>query len=58
MYKGNTFELKEQPQLYMGNPPLTIGKFYKVKDVDGSNFIIDDDEGNECSIGSCRFRLG
>jgi hypothetical protein len=53
--KGNFFELKERPQLYFGNPTLTVGKKYLVKDIDGSNFIIDDDDNHEVSIGSCRF---
>ncbi len=57
MFKGNTYVLIEQPNLYMGNPPLTIGKSYLVKDCNGSCFVIDDDEGNECFIGSCRFSL-
>ena len=55
MFKGKYFVLIEEPQFYMGNPPLTIGKKYLVKDIDGSCFVIDDDEGNECRIGSCRF---
>ncbi len=49
--------LIEHPQLYMGNPPLTLGKSYVVKHKDGSCFVIDDDDGNECTIGSCRFSI-
>ena len=56
-YRGVAVCLKQQPNLYMGNPPLTIGKEYTVKDVEGSNFWICDDEGNPTSIGSCRFDL-
>ncbi len=49
--------LIELPQLKFGTPKLTIGNKYIVKDVDGSNVIILDDENESCSIGSCRFDL-
>jgi len=54
---GQYFVLKEMPQLRFGNPPLTIGKAYLIKGVDGSNFILDDDDGEQTSIGSCRFQI-
>ena len=52
---GKEVVLKEMPTLYFGNPKLTIGKKYKVVDVEGSNFWVIDDEGNKCTFGSCRF---
>ena len=54
----NTYaKLIDFPQLRMGNPILTLNKDYLILDVDGSNFIFLDDVGDECSIGSCRFKL-
>lgn len=54
---GASARLKQQPSLYMGNPTLTVGRRYEIKDVDGSNFVIEDDAGDRVSIGSCRFEL-
>lgn len=54
---GSFLTLKEQPKSYMGEPPLTIGKKYLIKEIDGSSFIIDDDMGNTCSISKYRFYL-
>ncbi|MEK6829721.1 MAG: hypothetical protein AABY15_06395 [Nanoarchaeota archaeon] len=54
-YAGKSFTLKELPQLRFDTPVLTIGKKYKVLEVDGSNFVICDDKGEKTSIGSCRF---
>lgn len=53
---GKKLELIEMPQLYFGNPILTIGKFYEIIDIEGSNYWIKDDEGHKCSIGKCRFK--
>lgn len=50
--------LKEMPQLIFNpNPSLTVGKFYEVEDIDGSNFVIKDDNGDKISLGSCRFEI-
>jgi len=50
-------ELKEMPNLYTGNPNVKIGNKYKIKDVEGSNFWLHDDDGRLCTFGSCRFVL-
>ena len=53
---GQTFKLKEMPQLRLNpNPALTIGDNYQVQYVDGSNFVVKDDNGDDISLGSCRF---
>jgi hypothetical protein len=54
---GSKIELKEMPNLYMGNPNVTIGNKYLILDVDGSNFIFKDDDGHISNIGSCRFKI-
>ncbi len=54
---GLTLELKEMPQLRFETPNLTVGNKYTITGVDGSNVWIKDDDGIQCSIGSCRFIL-
>jgi len=54
---GKEIELKEMPNLYTGNPNVKIGNKYKIKDVEGSNFWLYDDDGRLCTFGSCRFVL-
>lgn len=54
---GEKLELKEMPDLYMGNPNVTVGNFYEIIDVEGSNFWIIDDDGDKVTFGSCRFLI-
>lgn len=54
---GQELELKEMPQLYFGNPNVTVGKKYKILYVDGSSFCLLDDDGRRTTFGSCRFFL-
>lgn len=54
---GNWYRLIEMPQLYGGNPHLTIGRYYLVDAVEGSNFWLDDNLGLYTSFGSARFDL-
>ena len=56
-YIGKHLILKEMPELYFGNPKLTVGKKYQILDIEGSNFWIRDDANNLVSFGSCRFYL-
>ena len=56
-YTGKTLELKEEPNLYFGNPDLTIGRKYVIISTQGSNLVIKDNTGEVFSIGSCRFHL-
>jgi len=54
---NKTIELKEMPQLRMGNPNVTVGNSYLIFDVEGSNFWLIDDDGDKVSFGSSRFNL-
>lgn len=56
-YIGTQLTLIELPNLRYSNPNVEIGKKYEIIDVEGSNFIFIDDDGDLCSIGSCRFDL-
>jgi hypothetical protein len=55
--RGNWYRLIEMPQLYGGNPHLTISRYYLVDAVEGSNFWIRCDRDHEVSFGSSRFDL-
>lgn len=50
-------KLIEMPQLRFGNPNVTVGNKYLIKDVEGSNFWLIDDSNELVSFGSCRFNL-
>lgn len=52
---GKHLKLKEMPQLRFGNPNVTVGKKYLILDTEGSNFWLNDDDGNRVSFGSSRF---
>lgn len=56
-YKNKSLELIEMPQIRFGNPDVTVGNFYTILDIEGSNFWLMDDSGHKTSIGSCRFNL-
>lgn len=56
-YIGQYLELCEMPELYYGNPNLRIGNLYRIIDVEGSNFWLIDDDGNEVSFYYKRFRI-
>jgi hypothetical protein len=54
---GNYYRLIEMPQHYFGNPDVTLGMYYKVTDVQGFNFWLEDNKGNTTSFHSSRFDL-
>lgn len=56
-YIGKKLKLKEIPELYYGNPNVTIGNEYLIVDIDGSNFWLIDDSGDKVTFGMCRFIL-
>jgi hypothetical protein len=52
---GKELKLQEMPQSRFGDPDVTIGNYYKIIDVDGSNVWFMDDSGHKTSCGVCRF---
>jgi hypothetical protein len=52
---GKKIKLKELPTLYFGNPSLTIGNYYEIIDVEGSNFWFIDNDGNKTNCWMGRF---
>lgn len=56
-YIGQKLKLKEMPNLYYGNPNLTVGSYYLITEIEGSNFWLVDDDGKKCTFGQSRFEL-
>lgn len=56
-YIGKYLKLTELPSLRFDKPNVTIGKKYLILDAEGSNFWINDDNGEKTTFGSCRFKL-